>query len=70
MFRFIFPHHYYGSLILLSCADSFFPLGTLMVFPGSWIILPRIHGTSGNYPDNFSVKALQDPFEFYSFNSI
>lgn len=48
----------------------FFPLGTLMVFPDWWIILHRIHSTPGSYPDNASVKVLQDPFEFYSFNPI
>lgn len=48
----------------------FFPLGTLMVFSDWWIILHRIHSTPGSYPDNASVKVLQDPFEFYSFNPI
>ena len=48
----------------------FFPSGTLMVFPDWWIILHRIHSTPGSYPDNASVKVLQDPFEFYSFNPI
>ena len=41
-----------------------------MVFPDLRIILHGIHSTSGSYPDNSSVKALQDSFEFYSFNPI